>query len=109
MEQITNTSYIFTKEPVNFQFRHLEDAVLSVATHYRFINMQPHGDGIDLEFDGGSLSLTQKVRKFCFRWQGGGDRGPNSHRRSLVRVGRVGQPTLEPGRDHAPAQRSADC
>jgi len=74
MEQITNTSYIFTKEPVNFQFRHLEDAVLSVATHYRFINMQPHGDGIDLEFDGGSLSLTQKVRKFCFRWQGGGSR-----------------------------------
>ncbi len=54
MEQITNTSYIFNKEPVKFQFRRREDAVLSVSTSYRFINMQPHGDGIDLEFEGGA-------------------------------------------------------
>jgi alpha-glucosidase (family GH31 glycosyl hydrolase) len=72
MEQITNTSYILTKEPINFQFRRREDTVLNVTTSYRFVNMQPHGDGINLEFDGGSLTLTQQVRNFRFRWQGAG-------------------------------------
>ena len=72
MEQITNTSYIFTKEPVSFHFRRLEDAVLGIITSYRFINMQPHGHGVELEFEGGSLTLTQEVRRFRFRWQGEG-------------------------------------
>ena len=72
MEQITNTSYIFNKEPIKFRFKRRQDDVLSVSTTYRFINMQPYGDGINLEFEGGSLSLTQEVRKFSFHWQGAG-------------------------------------
>ncbi|MBN2044811.1 MAG: hypothetical protein JW757_07315 [Anaerolineales bacterium] len=72
MEQITNTSYIFTKDPISFQFRHHDDTFLSLSTSYRFINMQPYGHGISLVFEGGSLTLAQEGRMFSYRWQGKG-------------------------------------
>jgi hypothetical protein len=70
MEQLITTSYLFEKDPLLFTFLRESDPILSVTTNYHFGNMQPRRNGIQLEFDGGTLELTQQRRQFRFRWQG---------------------------------------
>ena len=71
MEQLITTSYILGKDPIRFDFVRQSDPILSISTSYRFINMLPQGDGVSIEFEGGTLDVSQDVRQFRFRWAGG--------------------------------------
>lgn len=72
MESIITVSYLFDKEPVQFTFLNQEKTVLSLSTSHRFVNMQPHQNGLKMETSGGRLALTQINRQFQFRWTGDG-------------------------------------
>ena len=71
MEQLVTTGYLLEKDPLRFDFLRQSDRILSISTSYRFINMLPHGDGVEVQYEGGRVTLTQEGRRFRYRWADG--------------------------------------